>query len=1005
MKRPNSFRRLALALALLIARQVAAQTAPALPSPAKDETVTLSPFEVHAADESGYVATSSLVGSRVNTELKDIASQIDVLTPEFLQDIGATSIADAVVYSSNFGAPMDQNIGPNDGIANVSLEGRARGMDAATVSTDFYTSNLPVDFYNVERLNLAYGAQSVLFGLGNAGGVLDAASKRALMQNKSSLELRFDSWDGRRAMLDLNRQLVPQKLAVRLVGLDSDSRQFTDGGKSKSRRGYGAVTYKPFARTTVRASYEQIHVNTQRATNYVSYDFVSPWFAGSRALYDNSQGNTSIATNDPILSRNTNALRVLAYGAGVSSYQPWNGTALVKGPHEVPNATQLNARSLLDSSIYPTDQDPRVSSRLNQIKGRQVRAAIEQRITPDFVLELGFNYEDRDELAGGTFDNAESVNIRLDPNRYLPGGTAARPGTTPNPNAGKLYIESFPHGRTANDFTQEMRLTSFYEFNAGRHLGEKLRWLGRHRLATLLSTREDRNESQEDRAIVIGNPSFATGDKLNNSRLLRTRYYLDSPRDANSTGNFRAGAVPGASLFGPWVLTDPTTNTPATYTMFDHPDGSGFTPVGTKVKVNTAMAALQSFFWQDRLNLFVGLRQDHVKTYYFDDASTKRRDQVAAGDQLGLFPDLKEARYTSDPSAVKTALMRTYGVVFHPTRWASVFYNTSENTSLPPGRFGPFGNALTGVGSDGFDYGVRFSALRDRVSVRVNFFEDNQKDFWNNPFTQLRNFSANIEQRLRGPERPAGIGPVAASTFDPIAKPLELYRSVTDKTTKGMDLVLVANPLPNWTLRATVGRQKNLVQKRGAEWIDWIQQRLPVWQNAGGLGWDNVSLSTSDSRSLHRYYDEVIVPQVTAQQLANGVLRFREREWRANFFTNYRFNTERLKGLNIGGGVRWWSEGMTGHGGVRVPGVANLVDDTSIVFRHASPQTFADAVIGYRRNFRFIGRNRELDLRMNVRNLFNKDGLEVSRTDQLGVDYEYLRVTPRQFLFTAALNF
>ena len=46
----------------------------------------------------------------------------------------ARNIAEAVVYSSNFGAPNDQNIGPNDGIAVGSsrTEGRARGMDQAT---------------------------------------------------------------------------------------------------------------------------------------------------------------------------------------------------------------------------------------------------------------------------------------------------------------------------------------------------------------------------------------------------------------------------------------------------------------------------------------------------------------------------------------------------------------------------------------------------------------------------------------------------------------------------------------------------------------------------------------------------------------------------------------------------------------------------------------------------------------------------------------------------------
>lgn len=66
------------------------------------ETIELSPFVVQETDEVGFVAASSLAGSRVRTDLKDIASQIDVLTPEVSNDIGAQSIADAVLYSSNF---------------------------------------------------------------------------------------------------------------------------------------------------------------------------------------------------------------------------------------------------------------------------------------------------------------------------------------------------------------------------------------------------------------------------------------------------------------------------------------------------------------------------------------------------------------------------------------------------------------------------------------------------------------------------------------------------------------------------------------------------------------------------------------------------------------------------------------------------------------------------------------------------------------------------------------
>src|SRR6201999_797268 len=75
-----------------------AQTAPA-PNPAtpasstsstetktdaSEDTILLSPFEVSSSKDEGYAATSSLAGSRLNTQLKDIASPISVVTPQFL---------------------------------------------------------------------------------------------------------------------------------------------------------------------------------------------------------------------------------------------------------------------------------------------------------------------------------------------------------------------------------------------------------------------------------------------------------------------------------------------------------------------------------------------------------------------------------------------------------------------------------------------------------------------------------------------------------------------------------------------------------------------------------------------------------------------------------------------------------------------------------------------------------------------------------------------------------
>ena len=48
----------------------------------EQEVFTLSPFEVNAASDEGYRATSTLAGTRIATDLKDIGSSISVLTEQ-----------------------------------------------------------------------------------------------------------------------------------------------------------------------------------------------------------------------------------------------------------------------------------------------------------------------------------------------------------------------------------------------------------------------------------------------------------------------------------------------------------------------------------------------------------------------------------------------------------------------------------------------------------------------------------------------------------------------------------------------------------------------------------------------------------------------------------------------------------------------------------------------------------------------------------------------------------
>src|SRR5205814_2587139 len=88
-------------LALVILESLLAQSAPRpveSPRPdANDPIETLSPFVVNTNKDTGYQATSTLAGTRLNTPIKDLGAAISIYTKDFMDDIGATSANELLV--------------------------------------------------------------------------------------------------------------------------------------------------------------------------------------------------------------------------------------------------------------------------------------------------------------------------------------------------------------------------------------------------------------------------------------------------------------------------------------------------------------------------------------------------------------------------------------------------------------------------------------------------------------------------------------------------------------------------------------------------------------------------------------------------------------------------------------------------------------------------------------------------------------------------------------------
>jgi len=217
-------------LSLLAVGRLTAQSTPTNPAstePAEEEAIELSPFVIEAEDE-GYSAKNTLAGTRLRTELKDVGSAISVVTQKFLKDTNSKSSADLLVYTTgtevagqggNFTGGGDGNI-INDGayvqpVANT----RVRGLAAADNLRDFFLTDIPWDSYNVGRVDLQRGPNSILFGIGSPAGIINSSLNTASFRDGNKVELQVATFGSVRGTVDFNKVILKDELAVRVSAL------------------------------------------------------------------------------------------------------------------------------------------------------------------------------------------------------------------------------------------------------------------------------------------------------------------------------------------------------------------------------------------------------------------------------------------------------------------------------------------------------------------------------------------------------------------------------------------------------------------------------------------------------------------------------------------------------------------------------------------------------------------------------------------------------------------
>ncbi|ATC62961.1 hypothetical protein CMV30_02710 [Nibricoccus aquaticus] len=348
------------ALCLAFSPYLAAQTAPAAPAASTDtpaveeETIILSPFTVEAAeDKDSYKASSTLAGTRVRTDLRDIASSISVVTSKFLQDTGATNQQSLLVFTTNtevggiqgnFGGLGGGNgLKENSALLKPNQNTRVRGLDSADNTRDYFQTDIPWDSYIVDRVDMQRGPNSILFGVGSPAGIVNTQTITPNMRkNEGKVENRIGSFGSVRYSLDVGHVLVKDQLAIRVAALDDDTKYRQDPAYNHDRRIFGVVRFDPklfgdSAHTSIKANFEKGKVDANRPRTMAPIDQITPYFATSssnpldptqpainRQAYDAWQFQSTALTN----GANGNAN--MGWIGGAAVWNPWMNATMAR---------------------------------------------------------------------------------------------------------------------------------------------------------------------------------------------------------------------------------------------------------------------------------------------------------------------------------------------------------------------------------------------------------------------------------------------------------------------------------------------------------------------------------------------------------------------------------------------------------------------------------------------------------------------------------------------------
>lgn len=753
---------------------------------AKDEPVLeLSPFVVDVQGDVGYQAASTLAGTRLRTSLGDVATPVQVVTKEMLEDTGSRNAAEILVYTTgtevgglggNFSATGSTSTeGYTSERANFRQVGtRVRGLAGADLTRDYFPTSIPFDSYNTERIEINRGANSALFGLGSPAGIINNSLIAAQKRNAGSVELRTGQYGSYRGSIDYNLSPGDHQLAVRVAGVYDHQEFQQDPAFATTRRAFATASWDlPFFKkssvvsgVSLRGSFEQGQRDSRMPRTLPPVDAISQWFKLGRPTWDASSDNLSTA-NRQIISHNltysltsfwpdpNSAANGLGMVGIVQTARPPSATtgqpifATFAAVARVNTALALANGNpfIIESTLRDTDVFDFKNHLIDGPNKREFmkfdvfNVAAESRFFRDRLgLEFAYNTERSED---GAFDWLRGQNndsaVHIDINTKLFDGSA-------NPNFGRPYLVS-KGVSDYNESKREMkRATAYYHFDFRDIVDSRLAgWLGRHTLTVAGSEQTSTSFGKS------GFPYLPDGEitkyqgavdvtSINNGVSSIVSYLGPSVLGATSlkdvhllpvTVEQRPDLIPAAS--SRYLVWNPATakwETRAISIIRQDPTNIQYAQGASRGRqvIDSQVAVLQSTVLNDALVVTASWREDRSKSYRSGVPKNGPRGEVLA-DEINLPLQAAPVLQAEAETIAAGAVARLPKGLSNRWRYLapfSVFLNKSENFQPAGVRTNAYGDPISPPAGTTKDFGFAVSLAGGKLDLRTTWYETTQ---------------------------------------------------------------------------------------------------------------------------------------------------------------------------------------------------------------------------------------------------------------------------------------